>query len=282
MDKIADYREPGRGLMFWWLDRLLILAIAVFLWSVTHLFYRVTVHGKDNVPKGGRILFLVNHPSYFGIFATIFAVFWPWVLGRRMDMIPVIIAKEKYVNVPLWRWLLLHFNVLSLPEQKEIRSQIVKRQVWLLTQLRSCAHWIYPEGTRTEQDQHLGQFRPGVGRVVAEARPQVVFVYDYGSGQVWPKGRTLPRLPIRWFGPIPLPRRFPLEIRIFHPIDANDKKTGLYQVCQSVSLEESGEPVAGYLRDLMWWGVTSFYPQLAQVEPASKRIFWEDWRTITS
>lgn len=278
MNGIPEYREMGRG-VFYWPDRLFILAVAGVFWGITNLFCRITVRGRENIPKEGRILFLLNHPSYLGIFATIFAVFWPWVLGKRMDMIPINVGKTKYTNVPLWSWVLRHLNVMALPAKGngEIRSQIVRRQVWILTKLQNCALFLFPEGTRTEVGQHLGAFRPGVGRIVAEARPRIVFVYDRGSEKAWSKDRKLPCLPIAWWHGVPYPRRFPVTIDISKPISSiNGSLTRLSQVCGSVSLEESGQPVASYIRDLFWSFIVARHPVLLAVEPVNPCVHYYD------
>lgn len=71
--------------------------------------------------------------------------------------------------------------------------------------LRSGWHLLlYPEGTRTT-DGSIGEFKPGLGHLAAEARAPVVPMHLRGTLRVMPKGRR-----------IPLPA--PVTIRIGRPL----------------------------------------------------------------
>jgi len=112
---------------------------------------------------------------------------------------------------------------------------------------------LFPTGTRDEPDQlGLPPFLAGVGRVVAEAKPKVVFVWDNDTANFWPKGKIFPKLPLRLWHGIPLPCRYLVRINISRPIDASDLTTGIGKLCHNVEPEESGRPVADYLHDLCW------------------------------
>ncbi len=220
------------------------------------------------MPHFGQILCIANHPSTIGIFAGLVAVFWPWVI-KFMEMVPVIVAKWKYVRWtgPL-RLILFHFNVIAVRDKTEVgkRKAVVRAEVDVLTNTDNCALWLFAEGTRTEfENELLGRFNPGVGRVVAEARPTIVFVWDQGSSLACPKG-SWPRWQIKWLrGFIPLPCRQLVTISISRPISAADPTTHLYWLCQQGKPEEVAQKVADYLHDLCWGFAVSNHPELTSL-----------------
>ena len=254
-----NFPQLGKGVIFGLIDRALLLAIVIVVYVFTRIFCKVKVSGKGHFPRHGRVLVLANHPSVIGIFATMYGVFWPWVF-LRIKMFPYNVGRQKYLKPlprPL-RWLVRHFQVTELPDKdassRATRSQIVRTEVELLTQKRDCALWLFPEGTRTPAEEYLAAFRPGIGRVVAEAFQagsdfQTVFVCDKGSKDIWPKGQKLPNWPVRFWHGIPYPCRFPVELLISRPFHLNSSRE-FRQICQDSSLEEVGQPVADYLHAL--------------------------------
>jgi monolysocardiolipin acyltransferase len=67
---------------------------------------------------------------------------------------------------------------------------------FLMERLRD-GEWvhIFPEGTRTRDPRALmaADFRPGIGRLIAEARPIALPFYHHGMHQILPVGARLPR-----------------------------------------------------------------------------------------
>jgi len=279
----------GTGLFYWWFDRFLILIAAALFWSFTRFFFgwRVKVSGQEHMPHHGRVLLLTNHPSYVGVFLVLYAVLWPWVL-KSMNMVPIIVGKQKYFRYlgPI-RWLLLHLRIIELPEKSEVgakvvRREVVRRQVDVLARYWNCLLWVYGECTRTPADERLDKFLAGVGRVVAEAVKnvedlQIVFVWDQGSQAVWPKGQW-PRWPFSCR--FPFYRPFPATVSISRSLPASDPTTRLHQLCRDSPLDESGEPVAKYLRDLLWAFAASQHPELVGHEVADLLKVWPDLRLI--
>ncbi len=265
MRMIKEFREPGRGILFFLFDRIIICLIAFFLFIFSHAFCRVKIKGKDNMPHSGAILCIANHPSTIGIFALLYSVFWPWVL-QSMSMVPIVVAKWKYVRLTgplrlIWR----HFNVIAIKEKSEAgkRSKTVEAEVKILTKIPDCVLWFFAEGTRTDFcNGFLNQFRSGVGRVVAEARPDIVFVWDNGSNLACPKGKW-PRWQIkRFWGIFPCPYRHQMTVSISKPISAADPSTGLYRICEAGPPEIVAEKVASYLNDLCWAFAVFINPEL--------------------
>jgi 1-acyl-sn-glycerol-3-phosphate acyltransferase len=156
---------------------LLNAAVAVFVyslvpefllrflsWLLIHTLYRITEEGLDNIPEEGAALLVCNHVSYvdalvisgasprpirFVMESAIFEVPVIHILARGMKCVPIAprrVDPEIYENA---------FRTVA----RELRDgQLV------------C---IFPEG-RLTTDGEVGEFRPGVMRILEETPVPVV------------------------------------------------------------------------------------------------------------
>lgn len=258
-------------------DWFVILFVGCSIELVTRILCRLEVKGKENIPKSGPVLVLARHRSVFGIFALEEQLVFPGVLLRPW-MFPINVAKQKYViSVGRYlRWLAHRFNVIELPEEEDHfgRQGVVAGQIDILASRNEGAFMVlFPTGKRDDPaERGLAPFRAGVGRVVAEAKPKIIFVWDDDTALAWPKGQNRPPLPIRWWGWLPLPSRAPVKITISRPINAADPSAPLFKLCQNQPLTEVGQPVANYLHDLCWEWVLSFQRELEAVSPQNGQL----------
>jgi 1-acyl-sn-glycerol-3-phosphate acyltransferase len=286
MSDNGKFCEPGRGLVCWWFDRMLIAVIGSLIFAGKLLFFRLEVKGKEHIPRKGRVLVITNHPSYPGIFLGMYGFLWPWVL-RYMAMLIVVAAKQKYLeHLGLIRRLLQHLRVIELPEKgesgaDEARREAIRRQVEVLTKLQNVISWFYAECMRTPAEMHLAEFKAGVGRVVAEAARtgdfNVLFVWEQGSQVAWPKGKW-PRLLFsrHW----PFYRRHRVTLSISRPLPVNGLSTRLWWLCQIGPLETVGQPVADYLRSLLWAFAVKQHPDLEEFETPDLALVAKDLRQL--
>ena len=256
---------------------------------ISKLLCKVEIRGQENIPHQGQVLFLLRHRSYLGVFLVETAMFYPWVL-QNMAMFPMNVAKDKHVRafehlpvvgLSIGNWLTKHFNVLRLPEKaatsRETRSAIIDTEVKALVDRPNCSLVLFLTGTRDKPgEEGLPDFLPGIGRIVAETLPKIVFVWDQDTAAVWPGGKKLPRLVIRWWHGIPILSRHRVVITISQPIDANDPQATLQQICGSQPIEKVGRPVATYLRDLCWAWAVQQHPELENVAVANRPEVSED------
>jgi 1-acyl-sn-glycerol-3-phosphate acyltransferase len=95
-----------------------------------------------------------------------------------------------FVSIPRLAVASVVVNALPFGRQKHIRHSLE-----LCGQLLANPGNIlilFPEGTRTATGQ-IGEFKPGVGLLVAGKAVPVVPCHLHGAFQAWPKGRFWPR-----------------------------------------------------------------------------------------
>jgi len=232
----------GRVLVFWWLDRLLVIAFVLLFYPFTRIYCKVKVYGQQNFPHCGRVMLVADHPSIIGIFVLLFAVFWPWVLRPgKISMVPGVLAKNTYK--PFWWVFTLRFNIFGVPpkDNKAGRRQVLHSVIHYLRYHDNCVVLNFAAGTRNEPGQQgLPHVDRGVGLMLDEAEPLLVFASDDGSGKVWPKGKKFPGWQWRkWHGFL-VPHRTEVTIYLSRPLER------LSALCQAGKM--SPDQLAEYLR----------------------------------
>jgi 1-acyl-sn-glycerol-3-phosphate acyltransferase len=152
------------------------------------LLFKLRRHGYERVPRTGPVLLVSNHSSFLD----------PPLVGSSTPRPVSFMAKAELFRVPLLGDVIRRLN-----------ARPVRRDGGDASALRTALHvleeggalLVFPEGTRGPE----GVLRPGkagAGMLAVLSGAAVVPVYISGSGQVWPRGRKLPR-PGRltvWFG----------------------------------------------------------------------------------
>ncbi len=163
-------------------------AIGLLFWYVIFkVLNQVKVIGQENIPQRGEssVLILGNHVSAvdpFAVAATSMPFFSP-VWWRAP-------AKAELFRIPVIKSILSTWGAIPVVRgQHDIES--IGRMVALLP---SSVIVAFPEGRRSTDGQLLPG-RPGMGKVIHDARPRkVIPVYLQGTGVLLPKGKILPRL----------------------------------------------------------------------------------------
>ena len=167
--------------MRYWLIKYLLAV------PLLHLFFRIEVHGRENLPRRGAAIIASNHLS------TIDSVFVPLVIPRHVTYL----AKSQFTSgkgLGAWfrRELMGMLGQLAIDRSGGSASAAgiaagagVLRKGELLG--------IYPEGTRSP-DGRLYRGRTGVARILVECPAPVVPVAVFGTPEVMPKGAKFPRL----------------------------------------------------------------------------------------
>lgn len=134
---------------------------------------KITVIGKENVPKDCAVLYVCNHRSYLDILTT-------YIQCRGLTGY---IAKDSMAKAPMLNvWMkLLHCLFLDRDNPREAIKTIKKGAQQLQNNISVC---IFPEGTRVKTEGML-PFKEGSLRMAKKADCPVVPVAISNTAAIW-------------------------------------------------------------------------------------------------
>jgi 1-acyl-sn-glycerol-3-phosphate acyltransferase len=145
---------------------------------------RITVQGRENIPKNGGMCFVSNHGSIFDILLILAYA------GRPFGFV----AKKELIYIPLlnmWIALLGGFFIDRRNVRKALRT--IDKGIGRIR--AGGAMIIFPEGHRS-RGQGLLPFRPGSLRLATQAEAPIVPVALAGSYDVFEKNYRLNPAPV--------------------------------------------------------------------------------------
>lgn len=167
--------------MLYWVLKHIVLG------PLLRVLYRPKVNGLENVPPNGPVIMAINHNSFLD------SIFVPLIVKRPMTYL----TKDEYFTTPGFKgfWMRMFFRgVGQVPID---RSGGNASEAALHTGVRVLAAGnvlgIYPEGTRSP-DGKLYRGHTGVARMALAAEATVVPVAIYGTRDIQPAGKTVPRV----------------------------------------------------------------------------------------
>ena len=143
------------------------------------LMYRVTVYGKENIPKDGPVLLLSNHQSFLDIMLC-----QGW-MRRTVYFVP-----RQTLLVGFWGWMIDSFYTIFV-NQEQPTLQSMKAIIEVLK--RGHIICLYPEGART-LDGKIGEFKPGFSLLVRRSGAVMIPTVIDGVFERWPRGQKYPKL----------------------------------------------------------------------------------------
>lgn len=166
-------REPLASLLLYYL----------FKWSVVNpmfrLYFRGRVIGAQNVPKQGPLVIVANHASDFD----------PPILSSCVRRPVSYMAKEELFKVPVLAPAIRLYGAYPVKRGSADRSAIREA----LHQLDlGWAVGIFLQGTRTP-DGRIPDPKLGAALIAAKAQAPLLPVSLWGTHQIFPKGKKLPR-----------------------------------------------------------------------------------------
>lgn len=159
---------------------------ALIIRGLLHIYNRFEIIGHQNLRTNRSVVIVANHCSHLDTLCLLAA------LPRRKlhRAFPAAASDYFFHSVPrLWAAAIL---VNALPFARRAR---VRQSLSLCRELLADPGTIlivFPEGTRSRTGE-IGEFKSGIGALVAGRDVAVAPCFIDGSFQAWPKGKRFPR-----------------------------------------------------------------------------------------
>lgn len=150
--------------------------------SLYACMFHPVVHGLDNVPAEGPVIFAPNHQSFLDGPLVVTS------LSREALRKTYFYAKKEHIKNPVSRFVARNHNVvvMDMSTLKESISQLSE----ILRQGGNLV--IFPEGTRTH-DGSVGPFKKTFAILAKELNVPIVPVRIAGAFEAWPRTKKLPK-----------------------------------------------------------------------------------------
>ena len=155
------------------------LAHAVVL-SVFKVLFRVSVRGREHVPKRGAYVVAPSHRSILDIPFTAF------ITRRRIRFL----AKKELFTTRFGRWLFSKLGAIAVDREATDRRALKEATAALQA---GEPVGVFPEGTRNNGPT-LGDLHDGASYLAAKLGVPIVPVGVGGSEEILASGRLLPRI----------------------------------------------------------------------------------------
>lgn len=154
-------------------------ATSMVIWILTKLLYRLKTEGRLRVPNKGPVVLLANHTSHLDP---------PLVGGSTRRQLSYLARATLFVGP--FAWLIRSYDAVPVDRDG---SGIAGIKATLKRLKQGGTMVLFPEGTRSE-DGELKPFKPGFVAMVRRSKATLVPLGIVGAGEVWPKGRSWPKL----------------------------------------------------------------------------------------
>ncbi len=154
-------------------------------WAIVlcfRIYFRMSIRGKQHVPKTGRVLLASTHASNLD----------PMLVGAPLSRLSNYLARRTLFEPKWWGGVLKKYG--AIPLEREGVGTAAMRAVLELLKLDRCVV-IFPEGTRSP-DGELQPLKGGVGLLARKTQAPVVPVAIVGNERALKKGSPIPR-PVR-------------------------------------------------------------------------------------
>jgi len=187
-------REPD--MLVYGLRSLAALALRAWLRG----YHRLEIIGHDHLPRDESFVMVANHSSHLDAVCLLAAL----PLRKLHRAFPAAAADYFFVSAATTAAAAIVVNALPFRRTVNIRQSLSLCRQLLANPGNILV--IFPEGTRSMTGQ-LGEFKPGIGLLLAGTEIPVVPCYLSGAFEAWPKGKLIPQ-PKRLRLIIGAPRRY--------------------------------------------------------------------------
>jgi 1-acyl-sn-glycerol-3-phosphate acyltransferase len=170
------------------------------------IYHRLQVTGRENLPQEGSFILVANHTSHLDTLAILSAM----PLKKLHRVFPAAAKDFFFVSVPRLAVASVVVNALPFDRKANVRQSLSLCQG--LLENPGNVLLLFPEGTRTTTGE-MGEFKPGIGLLLAGISCPVVPCHVSGAYRAWPKGKLFPR-------------PYPVRLTIGNPRDYSNLKRG--------------------------------------------------------
>ena len=165
----------------------------VMTWVVDTGNVNLLVTGKENIPQDGSFMLYANHQGMFDVVA----------LASTCDRPLGIVYKKELKNVPVLKQILTFTRSFAMDREDVRQSLTVIQNV--VKEVQSGRNYvIFPEGTRSKNGTHMGEFHGGSFRAASKAKCPIVPVAFIDSFRVLDqKGSATVNVQMHYLKPIP-------------------------------------------------------------------------------
>jgi 1-acyl-sn-glycerol-3-phosphate acyltransferase len=149
-------------------------------------YHRLEIHGREHLPAQGSFVVAANHASHLDTLCLLAAL----PLRKLHRAFPVAAQDYFFDGVPRTAAAAILVNALPFARQTHIGHSLDLCHRLLANPGNILI--LFPEGTRSTTGQ-MGDFRPGLGMLVAGLDVPVLPCYLEGTFAAWPKGKSIPR-----------------------------------------------------------------------------------------
>lgn len=154
--------------------------------SYLALYHRLTITGRENLPRDAPFLLIANHASHLD--ALTLAAALPMAMSGRVFALAA--GDTFFTTMPSSFFAAIFMNALPIWRSQTRRDHLTTLRQRLIED--RCIFVIFPEGTRS-RDGAMGRFKPGLGALVAESDVPVVPCHIIGAHAAFPPQARLPR-----------------------------------------------------------------------------------------
>jgi len=184
---------------------------ALIIRGLLHVFNQFEIIGHQNLRTNRSLIIVANHCSHIDTLCLLAAL----PLRKLHRAFPAAASDYFFQSLPrLWAAAVL-VNALPFARQARVRQSLSLCRE-LLAQTGTILI-IFPEGTRSTTGE-VGEFKSGIGALVAGRDVAVAPCFVDGSFQTWPKGKRFPR-----------PRR--IRLIVGTPRNYRDRGTDKSDIC---------------------------------------------------
>ena len=154
--------------------------------GLLHVYNDFEIIGQENLRTNRSLVIVANHCSHIDTLCLLAAL----PLRKLHRAFPAAASDYFFQSLPrLWAAAIL-VNALPFARQARIRQTLLLCRELLANP--GTILIIFPEGTRSTTGE-VGEFKSGIGAVVAGRDVAVVPSFIDGSFKAWPKGNRFPR-----------------------------------------------------------------------------------------